>query len=70
MLFQVRLLLKMNQEQFQNKYTHYLELGSRYVQMLSESDTIEDTLTLDIKAAEIELLIFDSIFLPFPKFMI
>ena len=64
-----RLILKMNRTQFEGKYTYYLDLGQKYVNMLNQSDTIDDTLTLDIKAAEVELVIRDSLFLPFPKFM-
>ena len=45
------------------------QLAAKYVNMLNQSDTIDDTLTLDIKAAEVELVIRDSLFLPFPKFM-
>ena len=62
-----RLVLKMTREQFDIKYLEYLDLGARYGVMLSQSDTIEDTLTVDLKAAEVEMLITSSLFLPFPK---
>ena len=64
-----RLILKMNRSQFEEKYTHYLQLGIRYGDMLSRSDTIEDTLTVDLRTAEVELLVVDSLFLPFPKYL-
>jgi hypothetical protein len=64
-----RLILKMNREQFEKKYNEYISLGIKYGTMLSRSDTIEDTLTVDLKAAEIELLITESLFLPFPKYL-
>ena len=64
-----RLILKMNRNQFEEKYRYYLNLGRKYVHMLNQSDTIDDTLTLDIKAAEVEMVIKNSLFLPFPKFM-
>ena len=63
-----RLVLKMSRAQFEERYARYLSLGLRYAEMLSKSDTIEDTLAVDLKAAEVELLIQDSSFLPFPKF--
>ena len=62
-----RLVLKMTREQFDAKYLEYLDLGERYGVMLSQSDTIEDTLTVDLKVAEVEMLITSSLFLPFPK---
>ena len=64
-----RLVLRMTQSQFEKKYQRYLDLGIRYGQMLSRSDTIEDSLTVDLRAAEIELLITNSLFLPFPKYL-
>jgi hypothetical protein len=64
-----RLVLKMTREQFEARYLQYLTLGIRYGTMLSQSDTIEDTLTVDIRAAEVELLIKTSLFLPFPKYL-
>ena len=64
-----RLILKMNRSQFEEKYQYYLNLGRKYVHMLNQSDTIDDTLTLDIKAAEVEMVLKKSLFLPFPRFM-
>ena len=64
-----RLVLRMTQVEFEKKYQRYLDLGVRYGQMLSQSDTIEDSLTVDLRAAEIELLITNSLFLPFPKYL-
>ena len=64
-----RLVLKMNRDQFEQRYTHYLELGIHYGDLLARSDTIEDSITVDLRAAEIELLIKESLFLPFPKYL-
>lgn len=64
-----RVILKMSRQQFETRYERYLALGIRYGDLLSMSDTIEDSLTVDIRAAEIELLITDSLFLPFPKYL-
>lgn len=64
-----RLVLRMDRAQFETKYQRYLDLGVRYGDMLSQSDTIEDSLTVDLRAAEIELIIIDSLFLPFPKYL-
>lgn len=63
-----RLVLKMSRSQFEDRYQKYLTLGLKYADMLTKSDTIEDTLAVDLKSAEVELLIQSSLFLPFPKF--
>lgn len=62
-----RVILRMNKSQFEERYQRYLELGIRYGDLLTKSDTIEDSLTVDLRAAEVELLITESLFLPFPK---
>lgn len=64
-----RLVLRMSRAEFEARYRGYLDLGVRYGDMLSQSDTIEDSITVDLRAAEIELLITDSPFLPFPKYL-
>ena len=65
-----RLVLRLNEAQFEERYRRYLELGMKYANALESSDTIEDTLTIDIRALEVELLIADSLFLPVPKFLL
>lgn len=64
-----RLVPKMSRALFEERYTRYLALGVKYATMLSNNTTIEDTLTVDLKAAEVELLVQDSLFLPFPKYL-
>ena len=64
-----RLILRLNETQFEDRYRRYLELGMKYAQALESSDTIEDTLTIDIRALEVELIMVDSLFLPIPKFL-
>jgi hypothetical protein len=64
-----RLVLKMNRAQFEERYQQYLNLGIHYGELLERSDTIEDSITVDLRAAEIELLIKSSLFLPFPKYL-
>jgi len=64
-----RLVPKMGRALFEERYTRYIALGVKYATMLSNNTTIEDTLTVDIKAAEVELLIQESLFLPFPKYL-
>ena len=64
-----RLVLKMNRQQFEDRYQQYLDLGIHYGELLERSDTIEDSITVDLRAAEIELLIKNSLFLPFPKYL-
>lgn len=64
-----RLVLKMNRTQFEARYQRYLDLGIHYGQLLERSDTIEDSITVDLRAAEIELLVSSSLFLPFPKYL-
>ena len=66
--YKSRLVLKMSRPQFEERYQKYLNLGLKYADMLTKSDTIEDTLAVDLKSAEVELLIQSSLFLPFPKF--
>ena len=64
-----RLVLKMSREQFEERYQQYLDLGIHYGELLERSDTIEDSITVDLRAAEIELLVKSSLFLPFPKYL-
>ncbi len=64
-----RLVLKMNRSQFEERYQQYLDLGIHYGELLERSDTIEDSITVDLRAAEIDLLIKNSLFLPFPKYL-
>ena len=64
-----RLVLKMTRDQFEERYQRYLKLGIHYGELLERSDTIEDSITVDLRAAEIELLVTNSLFLPFPKYM-
>ena len=64
-----RLIPKMNRAQFEERYQRYLQLGIHYGQLLERSDTSEDSITVDLRAAEIELLITSSLFLPFPKYL-
>ena len=64
-----RLVLKMSRLQFEERYQQYLDLGIHYGELLERSDTIEDSITVDLRAAEIELLIKLSLFLPFPKYL-
>ena len=64
-----RLVLKMSRFQFEERYQQYLDLGIHYGELLERSDTIEDSITVDLRAAEIELLIKLSLFLPFPKYL-
>ena len=64
-----RLILRLNEAQFEDRYRRYLELGMKYAHALESSDTIEDTLTIDIRTLEVELIMIDSLFLPVPKFL-
>lgn len=64
-----RLVLKMSRLQFEERYQQYLDLGIHYGELLERSDTIEDSITVDLRAAEIELLVKLSLFLPFPKYL-
>lgn len=60
-----RLVRKLDPERFSAKLDEYHELGQRFLDIINAGDTIDDALAVDLRAAEIELLIQKSTYLPF-----
>ena len=50
--------------QFRQKVEDYLAMGNRFNRIVSSGDTMDDTLALDLRAAEVELVMERSLFLP------
>jgi hypothetical protein len=59
-----RLVLKMNSDQYRRKVEEYEDLGRRLGAMMNAGDTIDDTLVTALRAAEIDLVLERSRFLP------
>ena len=62
--FQSRLVLMMNGGQFTEKLDEYQQLGNRFGAMVTSGDTIDERLVAELRAAEIELVLEESRFLP------
>ena len=62
-----RLVPRLDAEGFRFKVEQYMELGRRFTEMVSEGDTIDDALAVELRAAEIELVLERSLFLPVPR---
>jgi len=60
-----RLVRKLDPDRFTAKLAEYHELGQRFLDIINAGDTIDDALAVDLRAAEIELLIQKSTYLPF-----
>ena len=61
-----RLVPRLDAEGFRFKVDQYMDLGRRFSEMVSEGDTIDDALAVELRAAEIELVLEKSLFLPLP----
>ncbi len=62
--FRNRLIRRMNTVEFELLLTRYMALGDRFNEMVSSGDTIDENITLDLRASEIELVLERSLFLP------
>lgn len=60
-----RLVRKLDADRFASRLAAYHELGQRFLDIINAGDTIDDALAVDLRAAEIELLIQKSTYLPF-----
>lgn len=60
-----RLIQKLDEPRYKAKMAEYTELGERFLAIINAGDTIDDALAVDLRAAEIELLIEKSSYLPF-----
>lgn len=62
--FKGRLVTRLELEQFDAKAAEYLDIGRRFNTMMTSGDTIDDTLIIELRAAEVELVLEQSAFLP------
>lgn len=60
-----RLVRKLDADRFEKRLAEYHALGQRFLDIINAGDTIDDALAVDLRAAEIELLIQKSTYLPF-----
>lgn len=59
-----RLVPRLTAGQFRERVDQYMALGDRFVAMMNAGDTIDDTLAVEIRSAEVELVLEKSLFLP------
>lgn len=59
-----RLVKKFSQAEFVAKVEGYMALGQRFNAIVAAGDTMDDTLALDLRAMEVELVLDKSLFLP------
>lgn len=62
--FKGRLVRRLDLPLFTAKVDDYMDLGRRFGEGVSAGDTIDDTLAVDLRAAEVELVLESSLFLP------
>lgn len=62
--FRGRLVRRLDAGRFGAKLAEYEELGRRFAASFSAGDTIDDALAVELRAAEIELVLERSLFLP------
>ena len=62
--FRNRLVQRLTPAQFRDRVDHYMGLGERFTAMMNAGDTIDDTLAVELRAAEVELVLERSLFLP------
>lgn len=62
--FRERLVRKLDAEEFRQRVDDYMALGRRFTQMVSAGDTIDDTVAVELRAVEVELVMERSLFLP------
>lgn len=62
--FRNRLVPRLTAAQFRERVDHYMAVGERFTAMMNAGDTIDDTLAVELRAAEAELVLERSLFLP------
>lgn len=62
-----RLVKKLPADEFRQKVGDYMAMGTRFNQIVSSGDTMDETLALDLRAAEFDLVMERSLFLPTRK---
>ncbi|MBU0554166.1 hypothetical protein KKF91_18225 [Myxococcota bacterium] len=61
--FRGRLVRKLSPDEFDEKMSRYMNLGARFSEMVVAGDTIDDTIMADLRVAEVELIVEESLFL-------
>ena len=59
-----RLVKKFGRDEFVSKVESYMALGAQFNAVVAAGDTMDDTLALDLRAMEVELVLEKSLFLP------
>ncbi len=62
-----RLVRRFDDAQFSAKVDEYMGLGRQFSDRLNAGDTIDDTLAVELRAIEVELVLERSLFLPSPR---
>ena len=62
--FRNRLVPRLTAGQFRERADLYMAIGQRFTAMLNAGDTIDDTLAVELRTAEAELVLERSLFLP------
>ncbi|MCK6575474.1 hypothetical protein L6V77_30830 [Myxococcota bacterium] len=62
--FRNRLVPRLTESQFRERVDHYMSLGERFVATMNAGDTIDDTLAVELRSVEAELVLEKSLFLP------
>ena len=59
-----RLVPRLTAPQFRERVEQYMALGERFTAMMNAGDTIDDTLAVELRSVEVELVLEKSLFLP------
>lgn len=59
-----RLVPRLTAPQFRERVERYMALGERFTAMMNAGDTIDDTLAVELRSVEVELVLEKSLFLP------
>lgn len=62
--FRGRLVRRLGVEQFKAKNAEYQSLGADLMNAISSGDTIDETITIELRAAEVDLVMEKSSFFP------
>jgi len=62
--FRNRLVRKLDQSQFEEKMSEYTDCGDQLAQAVENGDTIDERLTVQIRALEFDLVMEKSRYLP------
>ena len=62
--FRGRLVRKLGPEQFAEHASEYTRLGEQFIQAVESGATLSERLTAEIRAAEVSLVVEQSLYLP------